>query len=322
MNLHSDKPAFQLVADSISKKYFVRRDVLEKDYYVTLLLKELSEKDHQAYAYFKGGTALYKALRSVRRFSEDIDLTVYIEDCPTASQAKKRLENATLKFSCLERGKILENHRGSITCEYLYESMYVLDKEDALQRFGRVKVEATSFTVSEPTDRIMITPHLYELAAEEQQKIMREVYGVGPFEIETISLERIFIDKVFAAQFYFERRDYSDVAKHVYDLTVLLECEQIKTFLQDEDRILQIIEYKRKEELNHKGGVGADMQIVDFDYFNGLSGNKEFETAFDEMQRIYVFNEKDKLSKETVSAAVSKLREMMDTNRGRKKQTN
>lgn len=74
MNLHLDKAAFQLVVDEISKKCSVRRDVLEKDYYVTLLLKELSEREHQAYAYFKGGTALYKALKSIRRFSEDIDL--------------------------------------------------------------------------------------------------------------------------------------------------------------------------------------------------------------------------------------------------------
>lgn len=312
MNLHLDRVAFQLVADDISKKYSVRRDVLEKDYYVTLLLKELSEKEHQAYAYFKGGTALYKALKSIRRFSEDIDLTVYIEDCPTPSQAKKRLENATLKFNCLEKGETLENNRGSITCEYLYESMYALDKDDALQRFGRVKIEATSFTVSEPTDKIMIAPHLYELASDEQQNIMRETYDVKPFEIETISLERIFIDKVFAAQFYYDRNDYSDVAKHVYDLTVLFDNEQIKTFLKDKSRVLKVIGYKRKEELSRKGGVSANMQIANFDYFKGLAGNKEFETAFNEMQRIYVFNEQDKLSKETVIAAISKLREIMD----------
>lgn len=318
MNLHLDRVAFQLVADDISKKYSVRRDVLEKDYYVTLLLKELSEKEHQAYAYFKGGTALYKALKSIRRFSEDIDLTVYIEDCPTPSQATKRLENATLKFNCLEKGETLENNRGSITCEYLYESMYALDKDDALQRFGRVKIEATSFTVSEPTDKIMIAPHLYELASDEQQNIMRETYDVKPFEIETISLERIFIDKVFAAQFYYDRNDYSDVAKHVYDLTVLLDNEQIKTFLKDKSRVLKVIGYKRKEELSRKGGVSANMQIANFDYFKGLAGNKEFETAFNEMQRIYVFNEQDKLSKETVIAAISKLREIMDIEWDRK----
>lgn len=318
MNLHLDRAAFQFVTDEISKKYAVRRDVLEKDYYVTLLLKELSEKEHQAYAYFKGGTALYKALKSIRRFSEDIDLTVYIEDCPTSSQAQKRLENATFKFNCLEKGKTLENNRGSITCEYLYESMYDLDKDDTLQRFGRVKIEATSFTVSEPTDKIMIAPHLYELASDEQQKIMRETYDIKPFEIETISLERIFIDKVFAAQFYYERKEYSDVAKHVYDLTVLLDNEQIKTFLKDKNRVLQVIGYKRKEELNRKGGVSANMQIANFDYFKGLAGNKEFEIAFDGMQRIYVLNKQDKLSKETVIAAISKLREIMDIEWNRK----
>ncbi len=31
--------------------------------------------------YFKGGTALYKADGGMKRFSEDIDLTVEIKDC-------------------------------------------------------------------------------------------------------------------------------------------------------------------------------------------------------------------------------------------------
>lgn len=279
------------------------------------MLEELSEKNHQSYAYFKGGTALYKALKSIRRFSEDIDLTVYVEDCLTANQAKKRLENATLKFSCLRKGGTLENHRGSITCEYLYESMYVLDKEDALQRFGRVKIEATNFTVSEPTGRITIAPHLYELANTEQQKILREVYDVEPFEIETISLERIFIDKVFAAQFYYERKNYGDVAKHVYDLAVLLDNEKIKRFLQDKEQVLRIIGYKRKEELNRKGGIAADMPISAFVYFRELWGNEEFAAAFNRMQRIYVFNEQDKIDKENVLTTISILREALDVER-------
>lgn len=308
MKLHLDKAAFELVIDDVSKKSFVRRDVLEKDYYVTLLLKELAQKEKQAYAYFKGGTALYKALKSIRRFSEDIDLTVYIEDCPSASQAKKRLENATLKFTCLPCGETLENRKGSITCEYLYQSMYSLDEDDALQRFGRVKVEATSFTVSEPTDKIMIAPHLYELASEQQQHIMEDVYDVKPFVVETISLERIFVDKVFAAQFYFERNDFFDVAKHIYDLTVLVNNAQIKLFLIDKERVSKIVQYKRKEELKRKGGVAEDIKVGDFDYIDGIVGNKPFENAFDEMQRVYVFSEADKLSCEDVCAALGVLR--------------
>ena len=45
----------------------------------------------------------------------------------------------------------------------------------------------------------------YELCDETQKNVLREQYDIEPFMIETISLERIFIDKVFAAEFYYIR---------------------------------------------------------------------------------------------------------------------
>ena len=53
---------------------------------------------------------------------------------------------------------------------------------------------------------------------------------------------------------------------------MLLDNEQIRAFLNDKKRVLEVIGYKRKEELNRKGGVAADMQIANFDYFRGLDG--------------------------------------------------
>ena len=74
MRLHTDADAFLALLRLVNENTGVRPDVLEKDYYVTLFLKELSEWQDTLPAYFKGGTALYKALGSIRRFSEDIDL--------------------------------------------------------------------------------------------------------------------------------------------------------------------------------------------------------------------------------------------------------
>ena len=312
MKLHLDKIAFEQIIDEVATQHGVRRDVLEKDYYVTLLLLELAKQENQGYAYFKGGTALYKALRSIRRFSEDIDLTVFIEDCPTPSQAKKRLEKATLKYKSMSKGKTLENERGSITCEYLYDPMYEIDASDTLQRFGKVKVEGTSFTVSEPTTKIEIAPHLYELCSEDRRQILREHYDVVPFTVGTISLERIFIDKVFAVEFYFERNEFSDVAKHAYDLTVLLQNEQIKAFLSNPNEVFRIVGLKRKEELSRKGGVDANLKVADFPYFKELQKEKEFEVRFKEMQKIYVFDKNDELTIDEVLSAVEKLQHLMD----------
>lgn len=312
MRLHLDKLAFEKIIDDVALANGVRRDVLEKDYYVTLLLLELSKMDRQCYAYFKGGTALYKALRSIQRFSEDIDLTVYVEDCPTPSQAKKRLENATLKYKSLEKGKTLENIRGSITCEYYYESMYELDMDDALQRFGKVKIEGTSFTVSEPIREVEIAPYLYELCDDERKRILREYYEVEPFVIATISLERIFIDKVFAAEFYFERNALADVAKHIYDIAVLLNNDRIRLFLEDKSAVERIVKYKRKEELARKGGVDSERKIVDFRYFKELQGLLAFEKAFNEMQKIYVFDKKDIFSLDEIYQSLSELQQCLE----------
>ena len=71
MKLHSDKDSFEAILLEVEQISGVRADILEKDYYVTLLLEELAGYQSELKAYFKGGTALYKALGSIRRFSED-----------------------------------------------------------------------------------------------------------------------------------------------------------------------------------------------------------------------------------------------------------
>ena len=76
---------------------------LEKDYYVLLILQELSNFQADGLpAYFKGGTALYKALKTTNRFSEDIDLSVDTRGC-SRTQNDKRLERATKKYVSLPR---------------------------------------------------------------------------------------------------------------------------------------------------------------------------------------------------------------------------
>jgi len=94
MNLHSDRDAFKVLLSAVSKRVDIREDILEKDYYVTLLLSELAEKQDTLPAFFKEGTALYKAIGEMKRFSEDIDLTVEVSDCTTPSQDQEDDEHS------------------------------------------------------------------------------------------------------------------------------------------------------------------------------------------------------------------------------------
>ena len=81
MKLHEDKDAFGLLLENIHEKTGYRTDVLEKDYYVLLILQELSNFQADGLpAYFKGGTALYKALKTTNRFPKILTFPLILED--------------------------------------------------------------------------------------------------------------------------------------------------------------------------------------------------------------------------------------------------
>ena len=314
MKLHRDKYSFLNIIGLIHSATGIREDILEKDYYVTLLLKELSEKQETLPAYFKGGTALYKAQKSIRRFSEDIDLTICIDNC-SGSQAKKRLETATKKYISLprtSRKELEDDRKGSITAVYDYMPLVTVDTDDPLQRFGYVKVEGTSFTVSEPFSTLEIEPVIYTYATEEQRSILREQFGVMPVPIKTIRLERIFADKIFAAEFYYERGMYFDVAKHIYDVSVMLDLQPIQDMLGNTGLFLEMSEYKRLEETRRTGSDLADRKFPDFKIFYDISDNTALKDAYQNMQKNYVFSEKDLLTFEFVISQWKKLQEVLN----------
>lgn len=110
----------------------------------------------------------------------------------------------------------------------------------------RIQVESTSFTVSEPVSTYIIEPLIYKYATDNEKKILKEKYHISEFNIEMIKLERIFIDKIFAAEFYYVREMYEDVSKHLYDISIMMNNENIKKLLKDKFELNKLINYKKR----------------------------------------------------------------------------
>lgn len=315
MNLHLDIESFEDIITDIAQSTGIRNDIIEKDYYLTLLLWELSQKQDSLPAYFKGGTALYKAIGELKRFSEDIDLTVEVYDC-SKSQGKKRLELAANGYSRLCRTTEKEresNQRGSITSVYEYKPITSIDSDDALQRFGYVKVEATSFTISEPTEPLEISPLLYSKATDEQKRILENTFNVRPFIIQTITMERIFADKILAAEFYYQRNMLFDTAKHLYDLATMMEQERIQQLLVSPDEFVHMLAYKRKEESVRIGSDLSEKPFSEFQLFYAVEQDEELGEAFKKMQEIYVFDKNDILPLDMLIERINHLSEILLT---------
>lgn len=92
MNLHHDKEALEELIIGAANELAIPTNVIEKDYYVTITLKALSEKVTDLV--FKGGTSLTKCYQLLDRFSEDIDLSYTAESGMPGESRKKQLKKA------------------------------------------------------------------------------------------------------------------------------------------------------------------------------------------------------------------------------------
>lgn len=294
---------------NINNRTGIRNDILEKDYYVCLVLKDLSKKQDKLQAYFKGGTAIYKILDHMNRFSEDIDLTVKVNDNESNNSNRMRLKNSAIgyKIQGLELDKVETiDKKGSITSFYKYNSLFSMNE---LFKSEKIQIESTSFTVSEPVSTYTIEPLIYKYALENEKKILKEEYNICEFNIEIIKLERIFVDKIFATEFYFERNMYEDVSKHLYDISIMIKNDNIKEMLKNKQELNKLISYKRKEEESRLGGIASNKEIKDFNYMK-LKFNDELINAFDKMQRIYVLDDESILTIDEVKNTIKILFEI------------
>ena len=309
MILHNDQDAFRVLLETIHNETGYRKDVLEKDYYVVLLLEELSKLQRDGLpAYFKGGTALYKALKTTNRFSEDIDLSVDTRNC-TRTRSDKLLEKATKKYVSLERDASKGvTHRSEVIAVYNYNPVTVIDENDALQRFGNVKIEATSFTISEPVAPLEVTPMLYELADARFRNILEDTYQIKPFTVDTITLERIFIDKLFAAEAYIRNANVGnrafEAAKHIYDLSVMKEHHKIKKFIRDDEHLRKLVMIRLEEELQRLDGI-PNVLPDEFLFLKDSIHKSMVKDAYNIMQKQYVLLDKDRISFADAEKALS-----------------
>ncbi len=294
---------------NINNRTGIRNDILEKDYYVCLVLKDLSKKQDKLQAYFKGGTAIYKILDHMNRFSEDIDLTVKVNDNESNNSNRMRLKNSAIGYKIqgleLDKAETIDK-KGSITSFYKYNSLFSMNE---LFKSEKIQIESTSFTVSEPVSTYTIEPLIYKYALENEKKILKEEYDICEFNIEIIKLERIFVDKIFAAEFYFERNIYEDVSKHLYDISIMIKNDNIKEMLKNKQELNKLISYKRKEEESRLGGIASNKEIKDFNYMK-LKFNDELINAFNKMQRIYVLDDESILTIDEVKNTIKILFEI------------
>lgn len=230
---HND---FNLFINQIADRLQIDKFVIEKDYWVTYILKNISKSEFKDEMIFKGGTCLSKAYNLIDRFSEDIDLLV-IETDKTISKRQKelRLKNFRNFLDTISDIKYVSGNRSDLYASFRYGF-------DTKNETGVISKEV----LLEPGYRGGIKPKIEtkEITSFVEKELDGKLneYDTKPFDIKILSLERIFIEKLFAIKELFEKNTIIYKTRHYYDIYRLLQTKEIKDLLKNTDEIKNVVE--------------------------------------------------------------------------------
>lgn len=254
MFLHNDEELFKdvIIATSVDQKRPVA--IVEKDYYVTMILKLLAQVEPGCV--FKGGTSLSKCYHVIDRFSEDIDIA--FSNTLTQGQRKKLKNNIIANISKELDMPIVNWNETKSRRDY---NCYIFDYkpiEGTTEKnlFSGVKMEVALGTVAFPTEKMLVDSYIYQYLSKENIDIVRE-FGIEPFEMTLQSLERTFADKVFAICDYYMEGKVNRHSRHIYDLYMLLP----KLILDDDYRelVAEIRNHRAKMSICPSAQPGVDV---------------------------------------------------------------
>ena len=109
--LYENREEFKTAVNLASEYFHILPIIAEKDYYVTMILRALSERED--FIVFKGGTSLSKCHKAIKRFSEDIDITI---DSKLTQRQMKKLKESIKAIAEQLRLSITNERPASIQC--------------------------------------------------------------------------------------------------------------------------------------------------------------------------------------------------------------
>jgi len=240
MLLHNDKELFEELIEATAKELKILPLYVEKDYWVTNILKQLSVSDFLDTAIFKGGTSLSKAYKIIERFSEDIDLAV-ITNGQKSNQIRaliRKIEKDILSDSFKE----IKDHKQVSKGSQFRKTVHAYPKIKE-GNFGHANeniiLELNSFAHPHPYIKKPITTYIHDFLAQKAPEIIKE-NELDSFEVNVLDYRRTFCEKIsaIARASYESDEDFTQLKekiRHIYDIYFLMQEEEIQNFLHSDE---------------------------------------------------------------------------------------
>jgi len=240
MILHTNQPDFQALINLTADYFQIPQVYIEKDYWVTYILKNLSNSPFKNDVVFKGGTSLSKAFHLIDRFSEDIDLQITNFDGGDSKKKKmfKTIESTITKGLTPLKSDIRNKKSGNIRkTVYSYELQN--KNQEYYQASKEIILEVNTMSTPEPYQIQNLNSYIAEYLEKNDDRDSITEFELEPFEINVLNKTRTFVEKIFAVlDFTFEEDPIAELSngiRHIYDIMKLYNDEEVYLFFNSED---------------------------------------------------------------------------------------
>ena len=254
------------IIETVARELGRSEQMVEKDTIQSMFLYELAKSELPFV--FKGGTSLSKAYNLIDRFSEDIDLSMNRR--PTQSE---RVKSKELIIDIAENLGLLLSNPEEIKSRYDYNK-YVFKYDSLFSVIPlEIIIETSYYQSVYPVDKHVVGSFVGRFCLD------RNIILPVPFEAAEVmmnvqSVERTFVDKVFAVCDYKIQNMQDRDSRHLYDICKLLQEVELSEEL---DKLIDMV---RDDRMQSKNNPSAQLEYLIPDMLKEIIRSRFYESDY------------------------------------------
>ncbi len=298
------------ILDSLQTRIGLKSAIIEKDWWVTAVLRALFQLPYAQHLSFKGGTNLSKCWQLIQRMSEDADIGItreYLgfEGKLSKTQISNKLRRAactfvreTLQFDLREQlvkdGINPDKFRVYVNITQVSttdpEVIYV-EYEQAASPVSYippvVKIEVSGRSMAEPIEDVLIDSLI-------DSAVPGAVFAEPKFPVRAVLPKRTFLEKIFLLHEEFAKGEgqirVERMSRHLYDVHRMLHTSIAEEALSDQNLYNTVIEH-RKTFIGLKGFDYSTLSKPTLTFIPPESVRNEWKKDYETMQEEMIYGE-------------------------------
>lgn len=254
------------IIDYVSGETGFLRNIIEKDWWVTSVLRAIFSLPYAEHISFKGGTNLSKCWALVQRMSEDVDLGISREYLGFSGElSKTQISDKLRRASCsFVRNTMRYDVENALVSQGIFpESITVTVQETKVSTVDpetiyvgykslyegngyvlpQVKIEVSGRSMSEPVSKVSIRSYISE-------NLPKLTFQDASVEVNAVIPQRTFLEKLFLLHEEFSKPSseirIERMSRHLYDVSRIMKTNIAEEAIIDDGLYNSVIEHRRK----------------------------------------------------------------------------